>query len=132
MLYGCICDRKRQTSTKVIYPNYCKSQKIFYTFVVFWGRLVVRAVLKISANPTFEDVCTCHSIYSTWDAYITLTSTRSANKLFRMFYEKTFFYAINPDFMKNMCICLGKFAYRGCNESTFLVKFMYSEKSTKT
>ena len=85
---------------KLYIPSTVKAQNILILLLFFGADWSVRAVLKISANPTFEGVCTCHSICSTWDAYITLTSTRSANKLFRihMFYEKTFFYSINPDF----------------------------------
>ena len=90
---------------KLYIPSTVKAQNILILLLFFGADWSVRAVLIISANPTFEVVCTCQSIYSTWDAYITLTSTRSANKLFRihMFYEKTFFLRNKPKLYEKIC-----------------------------
>ena len=116
-------------------PSTVKTQNILILLLFSGADWSVRAVLKISANLTFEGVYTSQSIYSTWDAYITLTSTRSAHKLFRIhiFYEKTFFLCNKPRFYEKYVYMFGKICISRMQRiHFFLVKFKYSEKATKT
>ena len=68
-LEGCCMDALAAANTKhqpnSYIPSTLKTQNILILLLIFGADWSVRAILKISAKPTFDGVCTCKSIYST-------------------------------------------------------------------